>query len=65
MVDEERSILIYIVCNEVLQLLGFEDDIQAKMTTAEVMTFSILCGDYFQGDQKRGPFLVTISRVFS
>ncbi len=26
------------------------------MTTAEVMTFSILCGDYFQGDQKKAHF---------
>ncbi len=54
--DEERSILVYIVCNEVLQLMGFEDDHQVQMTTAEVMTFSILCGDYFQGDQKKAHF---------
>lgn len=40
----DQTIVIYCICDEVLKSLGLSDDKQCKMSTAEVMTFSIISG---------------------
>jgi len=48
MICEERAILIYVTCQELLDFMGYEDDPQAQMTSAEVMTFCIMPAEAFQ-----------------
>ena len=44
------AIVIYVVCDEVLKLLGVQDDPQSVMTNAEVMTFCILAARLHAGN---------------
>src|SRR6056297_1925522 len=54
---ENQAITIYVVCDEVLQIIGNHDDPQAVMSTAEVITFSILAGKLCGGNHKRARWL--------
>jgi len=40
----DQTIVIYCICDEVLKSLDLSDDKQCKMSTAEVMAFSIMSG---------------------
>lgn len=45
-----EAIVIYVVCDEVLKMLGTQDDPQSVMTNAEVMTFCILAAKLHSGN---------------
>ena len=38
-----KAVIVYVVCDEVLKMLGIQDDSQSAMTHAEVMTFLHPC----------------------
>lgn len=47
---DSQVIGIYCICDEVLKTLGIRDDIQCKMSTAEVMTFAVLAATHYKGN---------------
>ncbi len=49
---EYRAITIYVLCDDLLKTMRFYDDSQCKMSTAEIMTFSILAAKDFVGNHK-------------
>lgn len=57
-------IVIYVVCDEVFKALGFEDDSQARMSTAEVVTFAVIAGRIFCGNHKRTRWFCRKARYF-
>jgi len=61
---DEAIITIYVVCDEVLRVLGFEDDGQAVMSTAEVMTFSIIAGQLCGGNHRLARWFCKHARYF-
>jgi len=54
---EMYAITVYIICDEVLRILKINDDAQAKMSNAEVMTFAIISAKYFSGNHKLSRYL--------
>ena len=61
----DHVVVIYCVCDEVCQSLNIRDDIQCKMTSAEVMTFAILSAMVFACDYKRTRLIAQYQRFFS
>ena len=49
---QEHIITIYCLCDDFLGAWGHEDDPQAKMTTAEVMTVALVAAFFFVGNQR-------------
>ncbi len=49
---ETEVVTIYVVCDEVLKAIGFEDDHQVTMTTAEVIAFAIIGGKFCGGNHQ-------------
>jgi hypothetical protein len=47
---EIHVIITYVVCDEVLKALGLNDDPQALMSNAEIMTFCILAARLHSGN---------------
>lgn len=47
-----QIITIYCLCDEYLKASGYKDDLQAQMTTAEVMTTALIAVWYFSGNQE-------------
>ena len=45
-----EAVIIYVVCDEVLKMLGIQDDFPSVMTHAEVMTFCILAAKLHSGN---------------
>lgn len=54
---EDTIVWIYCLCADFLLAWGHQDDPQAQMTTAEVMTVALVAATFFNGNQE-------ISRVF-
>jgi hypothetical protein len=48
-----QVITIYCVCDDFLRAAGWHDDVQAQMTTAEVMTVSLVAAAIFDGNQEK------------
>ena len=48
-----QVITIYCVCDDFLQASDWRDDAQARMTTAEVMTVSLVAAAIFDGNQEK------------
>jgi len=55
---DEQAIFIYHLCDELLNNLGVKDDLQCKMSSAEVMTFTILSALHFQCNYRKTKMLV-------
>jgi len=49
---QEQIITIYCLCADFLIAYGHQDDPQAKMTTAEVMTVALVAATFFTGNQE-------------
>jgi hypothetical protein len=60
----DQTIVIYCICDEVSKILKTRDDIQCKMTSAEVMTFAILSATLFGCDYKRTLLISKFHRYF-
>jgi hypothetical protein len=50
---DDHLILVYVVCDECLKSLNHKDDIQTKMTSAEVMTTALISALYQYGNLSR------------
>lgn len=48
----DQMIVIYCICDEVTKTLRLADDVQCKMTTAEVMTFALSAAMLYKGDYR-------------
>ncbi len=59
-----QIIITYVVCDEVIKAMGFEDDRQARMSTAEIITFSIMSGQLFGGNHRKTCWFCRQSRYF-
>jgi len=49
----ETIITIYCFFDELLQALGHKDDVQAQLSTAEVMTIALVAAEFFTGNQQK------------
>ena len=49
----EQAVAVYCICDELAKCLGIQDDVQAHMTTPEIMTFALLAALHFQGDYRK------------
>lgn len=54
---QEKIITLYCLCADFLAAYGYDDDAQAQMSTAEVMTVALVAATFFTGNQE-------LSRVF-
>lgn len=54
---DHAAVSIYVVCDEVLTLLGVEDDPQSRMSNAEVAAFTILASQEFAGNHRRARWM--------
>ena len=61
---EVYAITVFVICDEVLRILKINDDAQAKMSNAEVMTFAIISAKYFSGNYKLSRYLCNRLRFF-
>jgi len=60
----DQAVVTYCICEEISGSLGIEDDLQCRMSTAEVMTFAILAASVFGGDYRRTRLIVQHQRLF-
>lgn len=51
---EDSIVVIYCLCEEFLTAYGYEDDPQARMSTAEVMTVALVAATYYGGKIELG-----------
>ncbi len=49
----ETIITIYYFFDELLKALGHKDDVQAQLSTAEVMTIAVVAAEFFTGNQQK------------
>ncbi|MEC7838416.1 MAG: hypothetical protein VX777_00080 [Chlamydiota bacterium] len=59
---ETQMILIYSVCDESVKIYNIKDDSQCKMSTAEVMTVSIVSAQFFYGNFRRARLILKHGR---
>jgi len=50
---ETKTIVTYVVCDEVVKLLGIREDPQIKMTLAEIMTVAIISAIQYSGNLEK------------
>lgn len=58
------AITTYVITEEVLKLLKFQDDPQKMMSHAEVITFAILAAKFFSGNFKMARYICCRLRLF-
>ena len=61
---ETFAITIYVIAEEVLRILQVQDDPQASMSNAEVITFAIVTAKFFSGNYKLSRYLCQRLRLF-
>ena len=61
----DQMIVIYCICDEVTKTLHITDDVQCKMTTAEVMTFALFAAMLYGGDYRRSHLVARHGRYFT
>ena len=47
---ETKIIILFCVIDDYLKAINFKDDLQAKMSSSEIMTIAISAGNFFGGD---------------
>ena len=50
---EMQVITVYCVCDDLVKFFGIKDDVQATMSTAEVLTTAIVAAMFFGGNQEQ------------
>jgi hypothetical protein len=61
---ETYATTVYVITEEVLRILGAQDDPQSKMSNAEVVTFSLIAAKYFSGNHKIAQYICKRLRFF-
>lgn len=59
---DEKIVFIYCFCDDFLKSLGITDDVQSKMSSAEMMTFAIVSALFFGGNFSRTRLLLNHPR---
>jgi len=59
-----RIVGVYCVCDEVVKALNIKDDVQCKMTSAEVMTFALMSAMIYRCDYKTTRLVSLAHRYF-
>lgn len=54
---ETFAIIVYVISDEVLRILGVEDNPQSQMSNAEVITFAVISAKFFSGNCKTARYL--------
>ncbi len=62
MLDVE--IVIYCICDEVWKVFAKNDDPQCKMTSPEIMAFSIIAAHSYSGNYQRTRLVSIVSKFF-
>ena len=62
---QEKAIILYCICDRVVTICNIIDDQQMRMSSAEIMTFSILSASYFGGNYKQTRLISKHYRFFS
>lgn len=62
---ETYATTVYVITEEVLRILQVQDNAQAVMTDAEVITFAILTAKFFSGHYKVARYLCKKMRLFT
>lgn len=60
---ETELIVTYVVCDDIVKKLKIKEDVQAKMTTAEVMTTAIVAAGQYFGNIERARIALKDSRA--
>lgn len=60
----DQTVAIYYFCDELLKSLNFKDDPQCKMTTAEVMTFTLMSAMIFNCNYRTSRLMALHHRYF-
>ena len=60
----EQIIEVYCTADELLKALNIQDDVQCRMSTAEVMTFSVLSAMFYCGDYKKTRLMALYHNYF-
>ena len=61
----DQTIVIYCICDEVSKSLNIKDDSQCKMSTTEVMTFSIMSAMIYGCNYKITRIVAKANRYFN
>jgi hypothetical protein len=61
---EIYAITTYVIAEEVLKLLKFQDDPQVIMSNAEIITFAIITAKFFSGNYKMAGYICRRLRLF-
>ena len=61
---ETYATTVYVITEEVLRILQVQDNTQAAMSNAEVITFAILTAKFFSGHYKLARYLCIKMRLF-
>lgn len=56
---ETKIIILFCVIDDYLKAIKFKDDVQAKMSTTEIMTIAIAAGQFFGGNHAKKIHAVT------
>ena len=60
----DQVIVTYCICDEIVNAFNITDDIQCKMTTAEVMTFAIMSALLYGCDYRKTRLIASVYRYF-
>lgn len=60
----DQIIVIYCICDEISKALNVKDDIQCKMSSAEVMTFAMLSANLYGCDYRKTRLVARAHRYF-
>ncbi|MFZ0564672.1 MAG: IS982 family transposase [Chlamydiales bacterium] len=61
---ESFAATVYVITDEILKILNIQEDEQALMSNAEVMTFAILAAKYFHGNFKMARYICKKIQLF-
>jgi hypothetical protein len=62
---DTQIIFIFCLCDEFLKSIGFQDDRQCRMSTAEIMTFALTSALFFQCNYQRTRLFFLSHKYFS
>jgi len=60
----DQIVVIYCIFDEVSKTLNIKDDVQCKMSSAEVMTFAILSANLYGSDYRKTRLVALAHRYF-
>jgi hypothetical protein len=56
--NDQYIVTVYVVIREMLEAVGYDDDVRAQMSAAELLTVAVLSAKYFQNHHERALFVL-------